>query len=92
LRQNPSGFSPDREAQTLRRSKRLLYGLDGLLFMAMIFSGFVFGRIVSDTSWDVSPVSFLVVATIAGALWIAFFTRLVWVRMSVYRGKGGSTR
>ena len=55
--------------------------------MAMIFSGFAFGRIVSDTSWDVSPVNFIVMATIAGAFWVAFFTRLVWVRKSVYRGK-----
>jgi hypothetical protein len=54
----------------------------------MIFSGFAFGRIVSDTSWDVSPVNFIVVATIAGSFWVAFFTRLVWVRKSVYRGKG----
>ena len=76
---------PDREAQALRRTKRLLHGWDWLLFMAMIFSGFAFGRIVSDTSWDVSPVNFIVVATIAGAFWVAFFTRLVWVRKSVYK-------
>jgi hypothetical protein len=71
---------PDQEAQAFRRTKRLLHGWDWLLFMAMIFSGFAFGRIVSDTSWDVSPVNFIVVATIAGAFWVAFFTRLVWVR------------
>ena len=58
------------------------------LNMAMMFSGFAFGRIISDTSWDVSPVNFIVVATIAGAFWIAFFTRLVWLRKRVYRGKG----
>ena len=91
LRQDPPRLSPDREAQALRRTKRLLHGWDWLLFMAMIFSGFAFGRIVSDTSWDVSPVNFIVVASIAGAFWIAFFTRLVWVRKRVYRGQGGST-
>ena len=90
LRQDPPGLSPDREAQALRRTKRLLHGWDWLLFMAMIFSGFAFGRIVSDTSWDVSPVNFIVVASIAGAFWIAFFTRLVWVRKNVYRSTGQS--
>jgi hypothetical protein len=91
LRQDPSGLPPDREAHALGRTKRLLHGWDWLLFLAMIFSGVAFGRIVSDTSWDVSPVNLIVVATIAGAFWIAFFTRLVWVRKSVYRVKGGST-
>jgi hypothetical protein len=88
LRHDLPRLPPDREAQALRRTKRLLHGWDWVLFMAMIFSGFAFGRIVSDTSWDVSPVNFIVVATIAGAFWVAFFTRLVWVRKSVYRGKG----
>ena len=84
---------PDREAQALQRTKRLLHGKDWLLFLAMLFSGFAFGRIVSDTSWDVSPVNFIVLATIAGAFWVAFFTRLVWVRKSVYLGKGeGASR
>jgi hypothetical protein len=91
LQKVPPGLSPDREAQALRRTKRLLHGWDWLLFMAMIFSCFAFGRIVADTSWDVSPVNFIVVASIAGTFWIAFFTRLVWVRKSVYQGKGGST-
>ena len=85
LRHDVPRLPPDREAQALRRTKRLLHGWDWLLFMAMLFSGFAFGRIVSDTSWDVSPVNFIVVATIAGAFWIAFFTRLVWVRKSVFR-------
>lgn len=68
----------------MRRTKRLLHGWDWLPFMAMIFSGFAFGRIVSDMTWDVSPVNFIVVATIAAAFWIAFFTRLVWVRKRMY--------
>ena len=85
LRQEIPKLSPDREAQALRKTKRLLHGWDWLLFFAMIFSGFAFGRIVSDTSWDVSPVNFIVMATIAAAFWIAFFTRLVWIRHTVYR-------
>jgi hypothetical protein len=88
LRHDVPGLPPDREAQALRKTKRLLHGWDWLLFMAMLFSGFAFGRIVSDTSWDVSPVNFILTATIAVAFWIAFFTRLVWVRKSVYQRSG----
>jgi hypothetical protein len=85
LRPESPRLPPDAEARALRKTKRSLYGLDFLLFGAMLFSGFAFGRIVSDTSWDVSPVNFIVMASIAGAFWIAFFTRMVLVRKSVYR-------
>jgi hypothetical protein len=87
LRQAMPELPPDPEARALRRTKRLLHGWDWLLFMAIMFSCFAFGRIVSDTSWDVSPVNFIAVATIAGTFWIAFLARLVWVRKSVYQGK-----
>lgn len=83
---------PDREAQALRKTKRLLHGKDWFLFFAILFSCFAFGRIVSDTSWDVSPVNFIVTATIAGIFWIAFFTRLVWVRKRVYAGQSSAGR
>jgi hypothetical protein len=86
LRHDIPRLAPDREAQAFRRTKRLLHGWDWLLFMAMIFSGFSFGRLVSDTSWDVSPVNFIVVATIAVAFWVAFFTRLLWVRARWVKG------
>jgi hypothetical protein len=86
-------LAPDREAQAFRRTKRLLHGWDWLLFLAIMFSCFAFGRIVSDTSWDVSPANFIVTATIAGAFWVAFFTRLLWVRKRVYLGQGeGASR
>jgi hypothetical protein len=87
LRAPLPGLSADREAQALRKTKRLLHGWDWCLFMAILFSCFAFGRIVSDTSWDVSPVNFIVVASIAAAFWIAFFTRLLLVRKSVYSTK-----
>ena len=77
-------LAPDREALALRRTKRLLHGWDWLLFLAILFSCFAFGRIVADTSWDVSPVNFIVVASIAILFWIGFFTRLIWVRKRVY--------
>ena len=93
LGQDVPRLPPDSEARALRKTKRLLHGWDWLLFLAMIFSCFAFGRIVSDTSWDVSPVNFIVVASIALAFWIAFFTRLVLVRKKVYGGRqGGADR
>ncbi|HET6327987.1 MAG TPA: hypothetical protein VFG04_25110 [Planctomycetaceae bacterium] len=85
LRGDTPSLTPDSEAQAFRKTKRLLHSRDWLLFFAMIFSCFAFGRIVSDTSWDVSPVNFIVMASIAGVFWVAFFTRLVWVRNRVYR-------
>jgi hypothetical protein len=77
----------DHEAKGLRRTKRLLHGWDWLMFMAILFSCFAFGRIVADTSWDVSPANFIVVASMAVFFWIAFFTRLIWVRKTVYRAR-----
>jgi hypothetical protein len=46
----------------------------------MVFSMLAFGRIISDTSWDVSPRNFIVTSAIAVAFWIAFFVTL-------YRGR-----
>ena len=77
-------LAPDREALALRKTKRLLHGWDWSLFVAIMFSCFAFGRIVADTSWDVSPVNFIVMASIALVFWIAFFTRLFLVRKRVY--------
>jgi hypothetical protein len=48
-----------------------------------------FGRVVADTSWDVSPKNFIITACIAGSFWIAFFVRMVWVRRTVYHATGG---
>jgi hypothetical protein len=77
----------DNEARALRRTKRVLHGCDWLMFMAIMFSCFAFGRIVSDTSWDVSPVNFIIVASIALAFWIAFFSQLILVRKRFYSGR-----
>jgi hypothetical protein len=59
---------PDREARAFNRTKRLLHGWDWsliLLMEARLFSSFAFGRIVSDSSWDVSPRNFIITAVIA---------------------------
>jgi hypothetical protein len=76
---------PDLEAQALSRTKRVLHRFDWLLYFAMLFSAFAFGRIISDTSWDVSPRNFIITAAIAACFWIAFFARNVWLFRTVYR-------
>jgi hypothetical protein len=48
-----------------------------MLQLALISSGLAFGRIVSDTSFDVSPRNFIVTAAIASGFWIAFLVTLV---------------
>jgi hypothetical protein len=69
-------LSPDHQARALASTKRRLRGLPGLLFLAMLLSMMAFGRIVADTSWDVSPRNFIVVASMAGACWTAYFATL----------------
>jgi hypothetical protein len=75
---------PDREVQALRRTKRLLHGWPFL--GAIIFSCYTCVRIVLDALWNVSPVDSIVTASFAVAVWIAFFTRFVWVRKSLFQG------
>jgi hypothetical protein len=77
LRQEPvlpaaSSLPPDHEVRALASTRKRLRGLPGLLFAAMMLSMMAFGRIVADTSWDVSPRSFIVVASMAAACWIAY--------------------
>jgi hypothetical protein len=67
---------PDTEARAFARARRQLRGYRWLLHMAVIFSCFAFARIISDTSWDVSPRNFIVMASLAGAFWIAFCVTL----------------
>jgi hypothetical protein len=77
--------APDREVQSLNQTKRILQSQNWLLFFAILWSSFAFGRIVSDTSWDVSPRNFIITASIAGIFWIGFFARLVWVQRKFYQ-------
>lgn len=67
---------PDHEMKTLARIKRRLWGYPILLQLALVFSCSAFGRIVADTSWDVSPRNFIITAAIAGAFWVAFLVTL----------------
>jgi anti-sigma factor RsiW len=72
----PPPLPPDVEASAFARARRQLRGFPWLLQLAMIFSALAFGRIVSDTSWDVSPRNFIITAGIAAGFWAAFFVTL----------------
>ena len=79
----PPSLPPDHQLKTLARVKRRVWGYPMLLQMAILFSCFAFGRIVADTSWDVSPRNFLISASIAGVLWIAYCVTLFRGRRAV---------
>ena len=82
LRENPLGeiapppLPPDIETNAFARARRRLRGFPWLLQLAILFSASAFGRIVSDTSWDVSPRNFIITAGIAVCFWVAFFVTL----------------
>ena len=82
LRRDPLGAveapppPPDTETRAFARARQQLRGYPWMLQMALIFSSLAFGRIVSDTSWDVSPRNFIVMASIAACFWIAFVVSL----------------
>jgi hypothetical protein len=74
----PMVVAPDLEMMAfIKTRKAFFHRLPGFLFFAMLFSCMAFGRIVSDTSWDVSPRNFAITAAIAGVFWIAFLVQLV---------------
>jgi anti-sigma factor RsiW len=79
----PPPLPPDHELKTLAKVKRHLSGPVWLLPLAMLTSALAFGRIVSDTSFDVSPRKFIVTAMIAVCFWLAFFVKLFRGRRSV---------
>lgn len=74
---------PDHELKTLARVKRRLSGPIWLLQLAIFSSCVAFGRIVSDTSFDVSPRKFIVAAVVAVCFWVAFFVKLLYGRRAV---------
>jgi anti-sigma factor RsiW len=79
----PPTLPPDLELKTLDRVKRKLTGPKWIFKLALIFSGLAFARIISDTSFDVSPRAFIATAIVAAAFWIAFFVVLFRGRRSV---------
>jgi hypothetical protein len=89
LRENPmSGAAtptlpPDVETNAFARARRRLRGFPWLLQLAMFFSFVAFARIVSDTSWDVSPRNFIIAAGLAAVFWTAFLVTLWRMRSSI---------
>jgi hypothetical protein len=66
---------PDVEVASLKRTRDLVKGhawLRGLRLMALVFTIFSISRVVSDTSWDVSPRVFIVDAILATTCWTAY--------------------
>ena len=76
-------LTPGHELRTLMQIKRRLTGPRWLLLLAMVFTMQAFGRIVSDTSFDVSPRKFIATAVVAGCFWLAFLVRLFYGRREV---------
>lgn len=74
---SPASLAPDHEVRTLNRVRRAMIQKDWPLFLAMLFSCMAFARIVSDTSFDVSPRRFIITAAIAAVFWVWFFVRLI---------------
>ena len=79
----PPPLPPDHELKTLDRVKRRLSGPILVLQLAIMSTCLAFGRIVSDTSFDVSPRKFIVTAVIAFCFWVAFFVKLFRGRRAV---------
>jgi hypothetical protein len=77
---------PDREAQAFKQTRDILLGDFWLRIMAILFSALAFGRIVADTSWDVSPRNFIITTAIAGVLWVVYIGRQYWIQRKVYGG------
>lgn len=71
---------PGHEARTFVTLRKKLRGHPWLFQLAMLFSCFAFGRIIMDTSWDVSPRNFIIQAAIAAAFLVAYFVSLVRLR------------
>jgi hypothetical protein len=79
----PPELPADHELKTLAKVKRHLGGPVWALQLALIFSALAFGRIVSDTSFDVSPRKSIITAAIALCFWLVFFVKLYRGRRSV---------
>jgi ferric-dicitrate binding protein FerR (iron transport regulator) len=69
-------LTPDHELRTLAQLKRRLTGPRWLLLLAFICTAFAFGRLISDTTFDVSPRRFIASALVAASVWTIFLLRL----------------
>ena len=74
---------PGHELVSLERARRKLWGFSWCLMFAMMFSMMAFGRIISDTSFDVSPRPFIAVASLAVVSWTGFCVSLYRMRARI---------
>ena len=68
-------LQPEAKLAALKRTRDLVRGngwLRGLRLFAIVMTIFSFGRIVADTSWDVSPREFIIDAVAAVISWTAY--------------------
>jgi len=78
LREGTTGFAwpstppipPDEDTRMLNRIKKRMRNLRILLIVSISLTAQAFGRIVADTSWDVSPLAFIVTSACAAVCWI----------------------
>jgi hypothetical protein len=71
---------PEAKLAALKRTRDLVRGngwLRGLRLFAIVMTIFSFGRIVADTSWDVSPRGFIIDAVFAMISWTAYSVLIV---------------
>ncbi len=64
--------APDREIEMLNRLKKHALVKRIIFLLALSASAQAFARIISDTSWDVSPKVFIWWVAIASAMWITW--------------------
>jgi len=69
-------LTADHELRTLAQIRRRLTGPRWALLLAIVFTMQAFGRIVSDTSFTVSPRNFIATAVVAAVFWVVFLVRL----------------
>ncbi len=72
---SPAAIAPEAKLAALERTRALVRAnswLRGLRLASFVLTIFAFGRIVSDTSWDVSPRGFIADAVMATIGWTAY--------------------
>ena len=88
LNASPAPAPPDVKLAALKRTRDLVRGnswLRGLRLAAFVLTLFALGRIISDTSWDVSPRGFIADAIMATVLWALYCVLLRRYRMRSLR-------
>ena len=72
-------LEPEAKLAALKRTRDLVRGnawLRGVRLFALVMTVFAFGRILSDTTWDVSPRLFIIDAVAAVISWTIYIVLL----------------